>query len=103
MILLTEIKLEKNCGNFKTDKEIDLVKWMVPDPITRVEVLSAIVTLSKEEDVHRLENKLGLPVIWSVMPESMTHFKVLERRHLEMLPISVMAITGVESDVVNDS
>ena len=45
---------------------------------------------------------MGLPLIWSVAPESMTHFKVKERRHLVMLLVSAMAVMGVEYDVAND-
>lgn len=66
-----------------------------------MEVLSTIVTLGEEIDVQRLENRMGLPLIWSVAPES-THFKVKERRHLVMLLVSAMAVMGVEYDVAND-
>lgn len=66
---------------------------MEPDPSTWEVDPSAKVTgeLCGEEEME--ENKLELPVIWSVAPESITHLDDDERRQEVGLPESAIAVT----------
>lgn len=107
MSLLTATKLKEDCGKFKTeDNEIDLVRLVVSDPKTRRVVSSAIVTLGEDVDEKRLENKLDylygsiVPesmtyLYGSVVPESITHFEEEERRYLDVLLVSAIAVIKV--------
>ena len=87
--LLTEIKLKDNCGRLRTDDRVsEGVGLTVPDPITRDVEPSAKVTGQVDLYDWRLENNLELPVIWSVAPESMTHFEDEKIRYVLGLPDS---------------
>ena len=95
VILLTDIKLKENPGKLNTyDKGIEGVVCTVPKPRTEVVEPSAKVTLEGKECGLNVVRKLGLPVIWSITLESMTHFEVEEIRHLFGLPSSAMAVIG---------
>ena len=46
-------------------------------------------------------NKLKLPVMWSVAPESMTRLEEEDIRHVSGLPHSASAVVGVEAGFNN--
>ena len=46
-------------------------------------------------------NKLELPVMWSVAPESMTHLEEEDIWHVSGLPDSTSVVVGVEADFNN--
>ena len=46
-------------------------------------------------------NKLKLYVMWSVVPESITHLEEEDIRHVSGLPDSASAMVGVEADFNN--
>ena len=46
-------------------------------------------------------NKLELPVMWLVAPESMTHLEEENIRHVSGLPNLASAVVGLETDFNN--
>ena len=64
----------------------DGVGLIVPDPIAQDVEPSAKVTGEADVWDWKLENKLELPVMWSVAPESITHLEEEETRHVLGLP-----------------
>ena len=46
-------------------------------------------------------NKLELPVMWSVVPESMTQLEEEDIRHVSGLPDSTSVVVGVEAGFNN--
>ena len=87
-----------------TKKEMEWGWRMVIDPRTEDFDSSTMVTFSMDVDDKMLENKLGLLVIWSVIPESMTHLVDEEKVQQFMLLESAMIVISVddEGDALDD-
>ena len=83
-----ESKLNGNFGRYNIDdRGNDEVATALPLPKTGTNDPSARVTVFPDLEGKYVEKTLGLPVIWSLAPESITHCVDEEDTHATGLPV----------------